>query len=185
LARGKPPMEALTRYLPRLRWHLMQWQQNLGFWGLLALGVMAAALLIEISVIHPAGAADTLRREELEAGIGEQPQNVQVTEPAVVEKMPSADDFAPRVEKLLGTLTRRGFIIEQTTLAYSAPGDTGLQRLDVDIPLTGPYVLLREALTDVAQEPAVRIESVTLERKEIISGMLSINLKVSVLGVVE
>lgn len=178
-------MERLTRYVPRLRWYLMQWQQNLGFWGLLALGVMATALVIEITVIHPAGAADNLRRGELEAGIDEQPQNVHVTEPAAVEKMPSADDFAPRLEKLLATLTRRGFVIEQTTLAYSAPADTGLQRLDVEIPLTGPYALLREALTDVAQEPAVRIESVTLERKEIISGLLSISLKVSVLGVVE
>lgn len=178
-------MDAITRHLPRLRWQMTQWQHSLGFWGLLALGVMAAALLIEITVIHPADVADNRRRQELEAGISEQPQQVQVTEPAVVEKMPGADDFAPRLEKLLGTLTRRGFIIEQTTLAYSVPGDTGLQRLDVEIPLTGPYSLLREALTDVAQEPAVRIESVTLERKEIISGMLNINLKVSVLGVVE
>ncbi|MFL1417561.1 hypothetical protein ACI77M_15340 [Pseudomonas fildesensis] len=93
--------------------------------------------------------------------------------------------LCPRLEQLLGILTRRGFIIEQTTLAYSAPGDTGLQRLDVDIPLTGPYLLLRETLSDVAKEPAVRIESVTLERKEITSGLLRIGLKVSVLGVVE
>ena len=163
----------------------MQWQQSLGFWGLLALVLMAAALVIEITVIHPAGVADHQRRQELEAGIAEKPQEVQVTEPAVVEQMPSAADFAPRLEHLLGILTRRGFVIEQTTLAYSAPGDTGLQRLDVEVPLTGPYVLLREALADVAQAPAVRIENVTLERKEILSGMLSISLKVSVLGVVE
>ena len=178
-------MDLLTRHLPRLRWQLMHWQQSLGFWGVLALGVMAATLLIEVAVIHPAGIADQQRRQELQAGIAEQPQDVQVTEPAVGEKMPTADDFAPRLETLLGTLTQRGFIIEQTTLAYTAPSDTGLQRLDVEIPLSGPYVLLREALTDVAQQPAVRIESVTLERKEILSGLLNISLKVSVLGVVE
>lgn len=178
-------MDALTRHLPRLRWQLLQWQQRLGFWGLLALGLIAAALLIEVAVIHPAGIADTQRRQALEAGIAEQPQEVQVTEPAVVEKMPSADDFAPRLEKLLAVFTQRGFIIEQTTLAYSAPGDTGLQRLDAEIPLNGPYSLLRGALTDVTREPAVRIESLTLERKEITSGMLTISLKLSVLGVVE
>lgn len=178
-------MDALTRHLPRLRWQLVQWQQSLGFWGLLAMGVMAAALLVETAVIHPANLADRERRQAIETGIAEQPQDVQVTEPAVVEKMPSADDFAPRLEQLLGALTRRGFIVEQTTLAYSAPGDTGLQRLDVDIPLTGPYSLLRDALADVVKEPAVRIENLTLERKEIINGMLSISLKLSVLGVVE
>lgn len=178
-------MDTLTRHLPRLRWHLMQWQQSLGFWGLLALVVMAAALVIDVAVVHPASVADSQRRQELQAGIAEQPQNVQVIEPAVVEKMPRADDFAPRLEKLLDTLSRRGFIIEQTTLAYSVPSDIGLQRLDVEIPLTGPYSLLREALADAVQEPAVRIENLTLERKEIISGLLSISLKVSVLGVVE
>ncbi|MGF6093706.1 hypothetical protein [Pseudomonas sp. 18175] len=178
-------MDALTRHLPRLRWYLMQWQQSLGFWGLLALAMMGAALVIEISVIHPAGVADQQRRQELQAGIAEQPQEVQVTEPAVVEKMPSAEDFAPRLERLLSIISQRGFVIEQTTLAYSAPADTGLQRLDVEIPLVGPYHLLREVLVDIAQQPAVRIESLTLERKEITSGLLNINLKLSVLGVVE
>ncbi|WP_460133424.1 hypothetical protein [Pseudomonas sp. S1_E04] len=178
-------MDTLTRHLPRLRWQLQQWQHRLGFWGLLALGLIAAALLIEAVVIHPASSADRQRRQELQAGIAAQPQDVRVTEPAVIEKLPTADDFAPRLEKLLGLLTQRGFILQQTTLAYSAPGDTGLQRLDVEIPLTGPYSLLREALTELIQEPGVRIESLTLERKEITSGMLNISLKVSVLGVVE
>lgn len=178
-------MELLTRYWPRLRWQLMQWQLSLGFWGLLALGVIAAALLVDVAVIHPANVADNQRRLELQTGIAEQPQDVQVTEPAMVEKLPTAHDFPARLEKLLAVLTQRGFIIEQTTLAYSAPADTGLQRLDVDIPLTGPYELLRDALTDVAQEPAVRIESLTLERKVITSGMLTISLKLSVLGVAQ
>ena len=178
-------MELLTRYWPRLRWQLMQWQLSLGFWGLLALGMIAAALLVDVAVIHPANVADNQRRLELQTGIAEQPQDVQVTEPAMVEKLPTAHDFPARLEKLLAVLTQRGFIIEQTTLAYSAPADTGLQRLDVDIPLTGPYELLRDALTDVAQEPAVRIESLTLERKVITSGMLTISLKLSVLGVAQ
>ncbi len=178
-------MDALTRHLPRLRWQLMQSQRRLGFWGLLALGMMAAALLIDAAVIHPAVRADQQRRQELEAGIAEQPQAVQVTEPAVVEKMPSADDFAPRLEKLLSLLTQRGFLIAQTNVAYSAPGDTGLQRLEVEIPLSGPYSLLRDVLDEVTHEPAVRIESLTLERKAISSGMLNINLKLSVLGVMQ
>lgn len=178
-------MDALSRHMPRLRWQLMQCRQRLGFWGLLALGMMAAALLIDVAVIRPALISDQQRRQELEAGIAEQPQEVQVTEPVAVEIMPGAEDFAPRLEKLLGLLAQRGFLIEQTNLAYSAPGDTGLQRLEVEIPLTGPYSLLREVLNEMAREPAVRIESLTLERKAISSGMLNINLKLSVLGVVE
>ena len=40
-------MHALTRHLPRLRWQLTQWQQRLGFWGLLAVVAMMAALVIQ------------------------------------------------------------------------------------------------------------------------------------------
>ena len=97
-------MDALSRHMPRLRWQLMQCRQRLGFWGLLALGMMAAALLIDVAVIRPALISDQQRRQELEAGIAEQPQEVQVTEPVAVEKMPGAEDFAPRLEKLLGLL---------------------------------------------------------------------------------
>lgn len=178
-------MNTLTRHLPRLHWYLTQWQRNLGFWGLMALVVMATALLIEVTLIQPAQLDDAQRRQVLEAGIAEQPQQVQVTEPAVIEKLPSADDFVSRLERLLDLLTQRGFIIEQTTLAYSTAGDSGLQRLDAEIPLNGPYNPLRDALNDVANEPAVRIESLTLERKDITSGLLDIRLKLSVLGVVE
>lgn len=175
----------LARHLPRLRWQLMQWQQRLGFWGLLALGVMVAVVVIEVTLIAPSGRHDRLRREALQAGIAEQPQDVHITEPATVERLPSAEDFAPRLETVLGLLTQHGFVIEQTTLGYSAPGDTGVQRLEVDIPLTGPYTVLRQALSAVVQEPAVRIERISLERQDISSGMLDINLKVSLLGVVK
>ncbi|UVL08675.1 hypothetical protein LOY39_23910 [Pseudomonas rhodesiae] len=95
-------MDTLVRHLPRLRWHLMQWRQRLGFWGLLAVGVMATVLLIEVVLIQPASSADSQRRQALQAGIDEQPQDVQVTEPAVVEALPTARDFAPRLEKTAG-----------------------------------------------------------------------------------
>lgn len=41
---------------------------------------------------------------------------------------------------------------------------------------------MRQALAIVVQEPAVRIENLTLERKEIDIAQLTINLKLSVLG---
>ena len=178
-------MDRLARHLPALRWRLTRWQQALGFWGLLAIAVMFGALLIEAVVIQPAVQQDAQRRQEVEIGIAEQPQQVQVTEPAVVEKLPEAADFAPRLEAVLALIQQRGFTVEQTNLSYSNPGDTGLQRLEVEVPLTGPYSILRDTLAAIAQEPAVRIESLSLERKDISSGLLSIVLKLSLLGVVQ
>lgn len=175
----------LEQRLPRLRWQAMRWQQALGFWGLLALGLTLAALVIDLGVTTPAFQQDNQRRQEVQAGIAERPQDVRVTEPAAVEKLPGAEAFAPRLEKLLSLIQQQGFSIDQTTLAYSAPGDTGLQRLDVDLPLTGSYPALRQALAIVAQEPGVRVESLTLERKEINASTLAIGLKLSLLGVVE
>lgn len=178
-------LPALDHCLPRLQWRLMRWQQMLGFWGVLALGVMIGALLIKLTLIGPALEIDALRRQELQVAIAERPQDVLVTEPEAVEKLPGAEAFATRLEKLLTLIQQQGFSIDQTTLAYSTPGDSGLQRLDVEIPLSGTYLTLRQALATVVQEPAIRIENLTLERKAIDSAQLTINLKLSVLGVVE
>lgn len=178
---------SLDRYrqmlLPRLRWRLMRGQQALGVWGLLAIGVMAVALLIELTLIWPAAGQDALRRKELEAGIAEQPQQVQVTEPSVVEQLPTADAFASRVEQLLVRLAQHGFHVEQTTLTYTHTSEAQLQRLEVDIPLSGSYPALCNALSDVVREPGVRVENLSLERKDIHSGLLTIGLKLSLLGV--
>lgn len=178
-------LPALDQALPRLRWWLSRGQQALGFWGVLALAIMLAALFIQLTLITPAAGQDALRRQELHAGIAEQPQDVQVTEPAVVEKLPSAEDFALRLERVLGLIQQHGFVVDQTTLGYSAASDFGVQRLEVDIPLAGSYASLRTALTAVAGEPAVRIESLTLERQAINTPQLVIGLKLSLLGVME
>jgi hypothetical protein len=178
-------LPSLVQWLPRLQWQLAHWQQILGFWGLLALGVITCTLLIKWTLIVPSLEQDALRRQELQAAIAERPQDVQVTEPAAVEKLPSAQAFATRLEKILTLIQQQGFNIDQTTLSYSTPGDDGLQRLDIDIPLAGTYPALRQALAIVVQEPAVRIENLTLERKEIDIAQLTINLKLSVLGVVD
>jgi hypothetical protein len=185
-------IKRLTRYLPprnqwllRLRWQLVYWQQILGFWGVLALGIMTGTLLVKLTLIGPALEQDALRRQELQSAIAERPQDVQVTEPAAIEKLPDAQAFATRLEKILTLIQQQGFSIDQTTLSYSTPGDSGLQRLDIEIPLTGTYPALRQALAAVVQEPAIRIENLTLERKEIDAAHLTIGLKLSMLGVVE
>lgn len=176
---------ALEYWMPRLRWQAVRGLQKLGFRGLLAVGLIAAAMLLDLVLIGPAFNQDTLRRQAIQAGIAERPQDVQVTEPAVVEKLPTAQAFAPRLEKVLVLIQQHGFIIDQTTLAYSALGDSGVQRLDVDVPLSGTYPALRQALTAIALEPGVRIENLTLERQEIHATQLAIGLKFSLLGVPE
>ncbi|WP_294738098.1 GspMb/PilO family protein [uncultured Pseudomonas sp.] len=175
----------LALWLPRLRWQTVRVQQALGFWGLLAVGVIVVSGLIDLTLIGPAFEQDTLRRQAIQAGIDERPQDVHVTAPVMVEKLPTAQAFAPRLEKVLLLIQQHGFIIDQTSLAYSAPGDSGVQRLDIDVPLSGSYPALRQALAAVAQEPGVRIENLTLERQEINTPHLAIGLKLSMLGVEE
>lgn len=168
--------------LPRLRWSLMRGQQALGVWGLLAIGSMVVALLLELTLIGPAAGQDALRRQELTTAIAEQPQQVQVTEPSVIEQLPTAEAFAARVEQLLSRLGQHGFSVEQTTLTYTSTVEAQLQRLELDIPLSGSYPALRRALADVAREPGVRIENLSLERKDIHTDLLTIGLKLSLLG---
>lgn len=171
--------------LARLRWGLMLARQALGFAGGLAMLVIAAAVLIDIGVTGPARAQDSVRRAELESAIAARPQEVFVTEPSAVNKLPTAQAFAMRLERVLSLLQEQGFSIDQTNLAYSSPGDAQVQRLDVEIPVTGSYPALRRALDEIVQQPAVRVENLVLERKDITASQLAINLKVSLLGVLE
>ncbi len=82
-------------------------------------------------------------------------------------------------------LQQNGFAVLQTDFQYSSVADDQTQRLELDIPLSGTYPTLRRALDDVARQPAVRIESLSLQRKDIASAQLDIRLRLSLLAVLK
>lgn len=168
--------------LPRVRWHTAQWQRTLGFPGMLALLLIGAFLAIHYGVIAAGLRDNAVRLQEAQAGIDAQPQNVNLRASKAVQQLPLASTFEARLETVQGILQRNGFAVLQTTYQHSTNTTDQTQRLDMEIPLQGQYPALREALNRLAPVPALRIESLRVERKNIAQQQLDIQLKLSLLG---
>ncbi|AMB83843.1 hypothetical protein AWM79_00360 [Pseudomonas agarici] len=174
-----------ARLQARLRWSLAQMQRFLGFWGGLALLLIVVALVIRQGLIVPGLDNSAMRLREARAGIAERPLDLHAAEPRAVRQLPDTDSFEARLGSLVAVLQQNGFAVLQTDFQYSSPGDDQTQRLELDIPLSGAYPTLRRALDEVVQQPAVRIESLSLQRKDITSAQLDIRLRLSLLAVLK
>lgn len=179
------PWHEASQLQARLRWYLAQLQRLLGVGGGLALLLIVAALVIRQGVIVPGLDDSALRLREARAGIAEQPLDLHADEPQAVRRLPDTDSFEARLQSLLTALQQNGFAVLQTDFQYSSVADDQTQRLELDIPLSGTYPTLRKALDDVARQPAVRIENLSLQRKDIASAQLDIRLRLSLLAVLK
>lgn len=172
-----------AQMLPRVRWILANAQRALGAWGLLALFLIAATLGTQLGVIAPGNKSVDLRREEALAAIATKPDAVQNKEPIQLHKLPTIATFDHRLEAILSTLQNNHFLIQETSFSYTRVDENRLQRLEVDIPMFGSYIKLRKALPLLMQQPAVRVENISIERKSINDTVAYIRLKISLLGV--
>lgn len=172
-----------AKILPRLLWIAADAQQALGAWGLLALFLLAAALGTQLGVIAPGSKSIELRREQAQNGIDAKPDAVQNKVPIQLHRLPTTDTFDHRLEAILSILQNNRFLIHETSFRYARVDENRLQRLEVDIPMFGSYMMLHEALPLLQQQPAVRVETISVERKSIGDTAAYVRLKLSLLGV--
>lgn len=172
-----------AKILPRLLWIAADAQQALGAWGLLALFLLAAALGTQLGVIAPGSKSIELRREQAQNGIDAKPDAVLNKVPIQLHQLPTTDTFGHRLEAILSILQNNRFLIHETSFRYARVDENRLQRLEVDIPMFGSYMMLHEALPLLQQQPAVRVETISVERKSIGDTAAYVRLKLSLLGV--
>lgn len=180
----------IARFLPdkaqavaRLRWFAANVQRALGSRGTIALLVIAAALVTQFGVINPGNEGIAMRLAEAQAGISVKPDAVQNTEPSLMNQLATTDTFEARLETLITTLKSHRLLIQDIQYQYSPVDENKLQRLDVELPMFGTYLMLRDVLPTLLEQPAVRVESVSLTRKTIGDPVTEIRLKLSLLGV--
>ncbi|QXI28105.1 GspMb/PilO family protein [Pseudomonas vanderleydeniana] len=185
-------MQPTSRQSPRaehlqalLRWHLARGQRLLGTWGILAMLLIIAALVIRQGLVVPALADSTLRLSQAQAGIAERPLDLHANEPQAVRSLPDSDSFEARLEPVLMALQHNGFAVLQTDFQYTSQTDEQTRRLALDIPLTGSYPALRKTLDELVRQPALRIDSLSLQRKDIDTAQLEIRLRLSLLAVLK
>ena len=172
-----------AKILPRLLWIAADAQQALGAWGLLALFLLAAALGTQLGVIASGSKSIEMRREQAQNGIDAKPDAVQNKMPIQLHRLPTTDTFDHRLEAILSILQNNRFLIHETSFRYARVDENRLQRLEVDIPMFGSYMMLHEALPLLQQQPAVRVETISVERKSIGDTAAYVRLKLSLLGV--
>ena len=172
-----------AKILPRLLWIAADAQQALGAWGLLALFLLAAALGTQLGVIASGSKSIEMRREQAQNGIDAKPDAVLNKVPIQLRQLPTTDTFDHRLEAILSILQNNRFLIHETSFRYARVDENRLQRLEVDIPMFGSYMMLHEALPLLQQQPAVRVETISVERKSIGDTAAYVRLKLSLLGV--
>ena len=79
-------------------------------------------------------------------------------------------------------LSQRGMDRKHATYRREVEMKGKLRRLTISIALSGSYVGLREAMREIADQPMVRIEGVSIERDRIDSATVTADLRVSLLG---
>jgi hypothetical protein len=104
---------------------------------------------------------------------------------AVTTELPASSEFMQRVQTAYDVLESNGFEVKEATYQQSVSKTDKLQRLTVELPMTGQYPSLRMALAALMEQPGLDVESVSMERKNIADETLTMRIRFSLLGVSE
>ncbi|AIO28881.1 hypothetical protein [Burkholderia cepacia] len=172
-----------TALAAQLRWGRYVATRKLGVPGLLAAGAVVALLGLHALYIQPGGARLDATRGALAKDLA-----------ALPKPGPKAGDGGMTLHdvqqlrsreqaySLFEILSQNGLERKHATYRREAEVKGKLRRLTISIALSGSYAGLREAMRKIADQPMVRIESVTIEREKIDSPVVNVDLRVSLLG---
>ncbi|EDT38109.1 hypothetical protein [Burkholderia ambifaria] len=173
----------MTALAARLRWGAYVAARKLGMPGLLAGGLVLALLGAQAFHLQPAGA-------RLEAERDARTQELAAL-PKPGRKAGSGGMTLQQVQQLRSSeqaysifqiLSQHGMDRRHATYRREVEVKGKLRRLTIGIAMSGSYVGLREAMREIADQPMVRIDGVSIERDRIDSANVTADLRVSLWG---
>ncbi|MXN73478.1 hypothetical protein GR157_01850 [Burkholderia sp. 4701] len=173
----------LTALAARLRWGAYAATRKLGVPGLLAGGLVVALIGVHALYLQPDGehleAERDARTQEL-AALPKPGKKAGVDGMTLqqVQQLRSSE----QAYSIFQILSQRGMDRKHATYRREVELKGKLRRLTISIALSGSYVGLREAMREIADQPMVRIEGVSIERDRIDSANVNADLRVSLLG---
>lgn len=173
----------LTTLAARLRWSAYAASRKLGVPGLVAGGVVVALLGAHALYLQPDGERLEAGRDALAAELARMPKpagnagNGGMTLQQVQQLRISEQAYS-----IFQILAQHGLDRKHATYRREDEAKGKLRRLTISIALTGSYVGLREAMREIANQPMVRIEGVSIERDRIDNASVGADLRVSLLG---
>ncbi|WP_156183957.1 GspMb/PilO family protein [Chromobacterium sp. LK1] len=165
----------------RLRWQRQVLACHLGRGGQLALA--ACGLLLGYGALAQWPQQQDLqqRRQRLSAP----PRALPAAEPTARAQQLRAqlsEDMNPRKQALLAQLSQAGLIVFDAAYRDEPEAGGKLRRVSVELSAAGRYPELMAALVALKAQPLLRLETLTLERAQTTNVMLSIRMRLSMLG---
>ena len=166
-----------------LRWHLHQWARHLGATGLAGLGLLAAALLLQLIQVGALERAAVAQHDRLAA----------LRVAAATHKLPSAPaplnplamlPPAGEASQLIGELEQlarvHGLDLPRGQYSVSSLAGTSLQRWQLVLPVEAPYPALHAFIAAALERlPNLTLDELKLKRDRIEAGELQAELRLS------
>ncbi|KAF1029352.1 MAG: hypothetical protein GAK40_00527 [Burkholderia plantarii] len=168
-------------WLARVRWQLGRALPRVGLIEVLACVAVLAWPLYQWRVAGPERDRLELQRAGLSRTLAA------MSRPQAVHERITLDDVqrmrtAEQAYFVLDTLERNGLQRNAVTYRRDSEVKGRLQRLSIGIAMSGRYMDLRRALRTLADQPLLRVEALSIERKTLADTPLDIHLSVSLLG---
>lgn len=166
-----------------LVWRIRHWARRLGATGLAGIGLLAAALLLQLAAVGPARDAVAAQTERLAAL--RHAAAARAAEPAPqpadpLAGLPPAGAAAQQIGELERLARAHDLDLPRGQYSVAPLAGTSLQRWQLVLPVEGPYPALHAFLaTALERLPNLALDELKLEREGIESAALQAELRLS------
>jgi len=165
-----------------LRWHLHQWARRLGATGLVGLGLLAVALLLQVIQVEPLQRTAVAQREKL-ATLRLAAAHDTAPAPAPLNPLamlPPTGEASQRIGELEQLAHANGMTLPRGQYSVTPLAGTTLARWQLVLPVEAPYPVLHAFLAAALERmPNLTLDELKLKRDRIESAELQAELRLS------
>lgn len=166
-----------------LHWYFEYWVERLGQLGLFVIGLILVLLSYATLIAWPSqqSLSQQVTKQNLHLDMLKQSNKINIKkadnqQKGILERLES------RKWPVVAQLLQSGLVVHQASYAKEIVVTGKLQRLNLELVLTGGYPALRQALTTLRSDSLLRLEFLQLERSGPETSMTHIRLRFSTLG---
>ena len=157
------------------RWHLALWRRRLGWPGLVGAGLLALAVLFYATVVIPehldaaslqqrvAATAAAAKTGSVPAGLGPEARLA-----AFYRTLPERDTATAWLEKIYAAGEQAQLVLDKGEYRLSPERDARLARYEINLPVRGGYVQIRQFIrTVLAEIPFAALNDIQITRGKV------------------
>lgn len=169
--------------LERLRWLGYLAKRRLGAPGLIMAAVLMALVVANVFFIQSHASHLEAVRDESEKRLQGMPEpRMHQGKPNLTLREVQRLQSGAQAYSIFQILKSHGLAGKQATYSRQIEAKGKLRRLTIDMAMTGSYSALRAAIREIADQPAARIDRLSVERESIESPVVNVDMKITLLG---